>query len=145
MVKSTTFQFPNYTRNNDGTYGPTSNNHFYIPVHYHNRTAKKRKDKNRWYIKENCQYEVFRIADEPYWFCNSNNCLFSIVDEGRIVLGKNGERLAKFPLPSNLTDPWHGWPVSTAEEKPSEDLLDSWEKDGVITDHLRRKIGRGAL
>ena len=139
------FEFPIHTRNGDNTYGPTARQHYYLPVSYHARTARQRIEKNRWYLKEGEQYEVFRVADEPWWECTENFCLFSILDNGSTILGMNGERLAKFPLPRNLTDPYHGFPILSDEDKPSPDLLDTWEASGIITSHVRRKIEHGKI
>ncbi len=138
------FQFPKQKRNKNGTYGPTSRNHYYLPAPYHSRTAEKRPNKTRWCVSESAEYYVFRIADEPWWVCVSNQCLFSVVDFGKI-LGENGERLAIFPIPSNANDSWHGYPIHTDEAKPSSNLLDRWEEEAIITPHLRRKIETGRL
>lgn len=134
------YVFPIYTRNGDGTYGPTARQHYYQPIHYHARTARQRPEKNRWCLREGEQYEVFRVADEPWWQCFLNHCLFSIIDNGNTVLGMSGERLAKFPLPRNSSDPYHGFPILTDDDKPSPALLDLWEATGIITPHVRRKI-----
>ncbi len=139
------FKFPRSKRNNDGTYGPTSRNHYYFPVSYHARTSLKRSSKSRWCLREAEQFCVFRIADEPWWECVLNHCLFSIVDFGNIILGENGERLAAFPIPRNPNDYWHGYPIRTEESKPGPNLPDRWEEEGIITPHLWRKIETGRL
>jgi len=105
------FQFPRRKRNQDGTYGPTSRNHYYRPAPYHARTSLKRSSKTRWCLRESEEFYVFRIADEPWWECALNQCLFSIVDFGNILLGEDGERLAAFPVPRNANDYWHGYPI----------------------------------
>jgi len=139
------FQFPRCKRNQDGTYGPTSRNHYYRPAHYHARTSLKRSSKTRWRLREPEEFYVFRIADEPWWECVVNRRLFSIVDFGNIVLGEDGERLAAFPFPRNAIDPWHGYPIRSEESKPNPDLLDRWEEESIIKPHLRRKIETGRL
>jgi len=139
------FKFPRCKRNKDGTYGPTLRNHCYLPVSYHARTALKKSGKSRWSLREAEQFYVFRIADEPWWECVINRCLFSIVDFGNVIVGEDGERLAAFPIPRNANDDWHGYPIRTDESKPSPDLLDRWEEEGIVTAHLRRKIETGRL
>lgn len=140
------FKFPTHTRNSNGTYGPTTKDHYYQPAPYHNATARKRKNKkSRWQIKEGEQYEVFKISDEPYWICKINHCLFSIVQDGEVVLGQEEERLAVFPVPQNSFDAWHGWPTNSDNKKPEPCLLDKWEQDKIISSHIRRKIERGVL
>lgn len=64
-----------------------------------------------------------------------------------MVLGQNSERLAKFKLPINSPDPFHGYPVRCDEKqnRPGLDLLDRWESENIITPHVRRKIERGTL
>ncbi len=139
------FTFPRHKRNSDGLYGPTTRQHFYQPANYHRITARSKPGKTRWCIKEGEEYEVFRLADEPWWFSQVHQCLFSIVDGGKEILGENGERLAKFAFPQNLSDPWHGFPVLSDEHKPEPDLLDMWQNKGIIPHHVRMKIERGRL
>jgi len=138
-------QFTVFNKNQDGTFGPTSENHFYKPIIYHSSTAKLNKHKSRWSIDESCQFNVFKIADEHKWCCSINSCLFSIVNNGDIVLGCDGERIAKFPKPMNKTDPWHGFPTTTTKDHISDDLLDKWENDSIITRLIRRRIVRGVI
>ncbi len=140
--------FPIHTRNHDQTYGPTARDHFYLPAQYHGRTARRSENKTRWHIKESEQYEVFRVADEAIWKCTANQCLFSIIDNGNIMLGENGERLGKFPIPANPAESWHGFPFPSDEiERGGSfyDLLDKWENDGIITSNVRRKIVKGVI
>lgn len=143
------YSFPKYARNSNQTYGPTRRGHFYKPVDYHQPYARKRPDKTRWNIHEGNQYEVFRLSDEGVWECTTNKCLFSIIDNGNVILGENGERLGEFPFPPEPAIEWHGYP------RPSDEidrhcatfmqLLDKWENDGIITSHVRRKIEKGAI
>src|SRR5687768_3711014 len=107
---------PTHARTASGLYGPTSRHHWYKPIHYHARTGRRKKGKSRWVLSEGQQYEVFRIADEAWWFCPALGALFSIIEGGRRVLGVAGERLALFVEPINRPDPWHGYPVSTHDQ-----------------------------
>ncbi len=132
-------------RNADGRYGPTSRGHFYQPSPYHSRTSRVRPSKSRWAVKEGHQYLVFLPADEAFWHCKDGRGLFSIELGGKTILGRRGERLAFFPDPQNSTDPWHGFPVSSSERQPSPDVIDSWVRAGVISEHVRRKLEGGRL
>ena len=121
-----------YTRNDDGSYGPTAivregeAGKYYRPKQDHGRKAKKSKHKTRWSIEEGYEFHVFKTSMEPFFFCEENDCLFSLVDDGKQKLGENGELVAKFPNVSNEDDEWHGYPVNCKENQntPSDDLLD---------------------
>jgi hypothetical protein len=139
------YKFPKVKRNTDGLFGPTSKAHFYKPVYYHNRSAIVNRNKNKWVLKENEQFEVFRISDESDWLCKSNKGLFSILNNGEIKLGENEERLSFFKKPVNVTDPWHGFPVNSGEYEPSTELVDKWLKDKIIDDRIHIKILKGQL
>jgi hypothetical protein len=143
------YPFPSYSRDASGLYGPTLKGHRYQPISYHSRTARPRRksNKSRWSIREDHEYEVFRLADEPapWWYCADSDALFSVVDHGTVQLGLDGERIAKFPRPTNAPDPWHGFPVLSEDSSPGERLLDLWIKTAVIPEHVRRKIEAGKL
>lgn len=138
-----------YIRNPDGTYGPTNKGDFYKSKPDHRRTAKEKQGKTRWEIEEGEEYSVFLEANtpDPYWFCSENNSLFSFVDDCSEILGRNGERVAKFPNDRNPSDPWHGYPVLTEEKqnRPSSELLDLIQKSGFISLPVRLKIEKGIL
>ena len=139
------YKYPKVKLDKDGNFGPTTNDSFYHPVHYHNPTAKKKPNKTRWVLKQNEQYEVFRVSDEGKWSCSKNDGLFSILENGEIVLGENEERLSFFPKPKNNNDPWHGFPITSGEYEPSDDLVDKWFEDKIIDERLQIKILRGEL
>ena len=136
-----------HKRNFDGTYGPTSQGDFYISKPDHRRTSKPKKGKTRWEIEEGEEFSVFSESNEPYWYCNENECLFSLIENCYEVLGENGERIAKFPNDRNKNEPWHGYPVLTEEKqnRPSSDLLDILEEGGYIDPRVRIKIDKGLL
>lgn len=134
------YSFPKYKRNAKGVFGPTKRNHWYQASPYHNRTATSRPGKARWCRSEGEQYEVFRLADEPWWWCADSRALYSIIDNARAVLGTNDERMARFRKPTNRTDPWHGHPLLSGDALPGPALLDAWIAAGVITEHVRRKL-----
>lgn len=124
------YNYPKVVQNVDGTFGPTATGHHYCPVGYHNKVAAGRVGKNKWCRKRNEQYEVFRLADEGKWMDANPDGLYSIVDNGKEVLGKNGERIAFFPTPANEHDAWHGYPKSNPPI--SDELVDMWFKNHVV-------------
>lgn len=139
------YKFPKIKLNSDGNFGPTKESHYYKPVPYHNKSAKPKKDKTKWVLKQNEQYEVFRVSDEKKWFCSDRNGLFSILENGEVVMGANEERISFFPKPINTNDPFHGFPVDSCEYEPSTKLIDRWLKDKIIDDRLHIKILKGQI
>lgn len=137
--------FPNVKKMADGSFGPTDKNHYYMPVTYHNSTAARNRHKSKWCIKQNQQYEVFRIADEGSWKSSTNNGLFSIMEQGNYIVGFDDEVLSFFPCPANPSDFWHGFPVKSQSKRPDSDLLDRWFNEGVIDYSARIRIERGLL
>ena len=138
-----------HTRNENGTYGPSIKGDYYISKPDHRRTAKKKQTKTRWTIEEGQEYSVFLEANSPKkeWLCEENNCLFSLIDDCNTILGKNGERIAKFPNDKNAEEPWHGYPVLTEESqnRPSSKLLDIIEKKVGLSLAVRLKIEKGLI
>lgn len=131
----------------DGKFGPTPNGHYYQPVSYHNPTAKKREDKNRWILAQSEQYEVFEVADTPdgvaggrcCWMNDDGKGLYSMLDGCDYVLGKdNDERLAYFPTPPNEQDAWHGYP--TDSEKIGDDLVEYWRQRQLISEITYKRL-----
>lgn len=139
------YKFPKIKLNEDGLFGPTKEKHFYKPVTYHNKTAAANKHKTTWILKQNEQFEVFRVSDERKWFCKDRNGLFSILDNGDVVMGSNEERLSFFPSPVNTTDPYHGYPVDSGEYEVSTELVDKWLEDEIIDNRLHIKILKGQI
>lgn len=146
MTKLKKYIFPKVAKNKDGNFGPTKNGNFYDSVSYHNKTAKKKSTKTRWILKQNEQYEVFRVSDEGKWICKENkNGLFSILNKGKVIFGENGECLAFFPKPINTKDAWHGFPVTCDSYEPSVVLVDKWLKEDIIDTRIHIKILKGQL
>jgi len=137
------YNFPKVKLNKDGLFGPTANCNYYRPVAYHNRSAAGNPDKTKWVLNQGQQYEVFRISDEGYWICETNKGLFSILNNGDIILGSNEERLSFFPTPANALDAWHGYPVNSGEYEPSTELVEKWVKDKIIDQRVSIKILKG--
>lgn len=134
------YKFPIVKLNVDGLFGPTLKKAFYKPMTYHNKTAKFSKHKTKWTLKQNEQYEVFRLSNENEWACTKNGGLFSILSNADVVIGSNEERLSFFPNPVNSKDPWHGFPVNSGNYEPSVELVDKWLDDKVIDERIHIKI-----
>lgn len=133
------------SKNTNGTYGPTRNGRYYQPnplhgIHSHNQ------HKTKWIIPENKEISVFMITESHTedLFCHQNGCYFSIVDDAKFTLGDDGEKVAKFPTPSNNSDSWHGYPVKCDKRHntPSEPLLDKLVKANIISKTTRKRIER---
>ena len=139
------YDYPEIEKNENGNFGPTQNGHEYYPHPHHHRNANKRDGKTRWILRENEQYEVFKISDEGLWNCIDNNALFSILDEGKEIFGENEERLAFFRNPRNPNEAYHGFPIFSSEYQPSAALIQLWVGSGVINDLIALKIERGQL
>lgn len=139
------YKFPRVKLNDDGLFGPTSKGHYYKPVSYHNRTAKREKHKSRWILKKNEQYETFKVSDESGWICLKKKGLFSILDNGHVVMGLFEERISFFPNTTNTADAWHGYPINSGECEPSIDLVDKWLEDKIIDARIHLKILKGQI
>jgi len=139
------YKFPTVVMKPNGLFGPTSEDHYYKPVYYHNKTATKKEHKTTWILKKNEQYEVFRVSDEGKWFCGKRNGLFSILDKGGVIMGTNEERLSFFPQPVNPGDPYHGYPVNSGEYELSTCLVDKWLEENIIDRRLHIKILKGQI
>ncbi|MEQ8688954.1 MAG: hypothetical protein RIE86_26880 [Imperialibacter sp.] len=139
------YNFPKIKLNKDGLFGPTTESHYYSPVSYHNKTAAPSKHKTTWKLRQSEQFEVFRVSDESKWFCKDKKGLFSILDNGEVVMGSNEERLSFFPTPVNANDSYHGYPIDSGEYEPSVELVDKWLEDKVIDDRLHIKILKGQI
>lgn len=137
--------FRKVAKNEDGTFGPTSNNKFYQPVFYHNKTAKKNLNKTKWLIKQNEQYCAFELSDNNNWKCDKKDGYFTIVDNGKVTLGSNEEILGFFPETQNATDAYHGFPVTSSEYEISDKLLLKWKDDNIIDERIHIKLLRCQL
>ena len=133
----------------DGLFGPTPNGHHYKPAPYHNPSAQKRSGKSRWCLNPSEQYEVFEIADTPLadrinWMNDDMSGLYGMLDDCSEVLGKdNDERLAFFPIPQNSIDPWHGYPVDSADL--GDDLINFWHDQSLISNITYARLLRHQL
>jgi hypothetical protein len=95
------------------------------------------------------EYAIFGAAESKEWKDDRHH-LWGFMP-GLIMVGTQGERLAKFPAPQNAADPWHGYPVSALDHKrefdhrPCGALIDKWRDDGLITAVEAARIRRGKI
>lgn len=129
--------------------GPTTLGSFYLARddHQHYSTPQR----NRWnsQYRPADQFAVLDDAEHHSWRDSSQN-LWG-VSPGLPVLGTQGERIAKFPARSNLSDDWHGYPVSALDpgreflHRPDPDIVTDWHSNGYIDERQRARIKRGKI
>lgn len=115
-------------------YGPTEKGWYYQPADYHgklgktqSRKGKKSKeqeheDKTHWILNKSQQYDVFLEGVKGEFMDKKN--MFSVLDNCNVVMGEDNERIALFPVPPAGTVDWHGYPVSSKEEKLTNEIMD---------------------
>ena len=138
--------------NHEVIFGPNKLGHIYKPAPYHGYKAKKLKDKTRWIDDANFEYSIFNLADVhtelPYpnnrnvidkrWLNDDGQGLYAILNQGKILLGRTGERLAFFPIPRNEQDAWHGYPTNS--KYIGDNLAEHWYSIHVISVGIYRKL-----
>lgn len=130
---------------NGRVYGPTAKGKTYLAVSYHQRTARKRKDKSRWVIDEPSQFAVFGQSDAESLHFPHGQVLVGLSTNCQTKLGCDDERLAKFLAPSEGANDWHGFPVFSAEFDFSEDFLDLLEGKKIIDRTTRIRLAKSKL
>lgn len=129
-----------------GVYPPNAKGHSYQPMPYHGAHTHSTRGgrKKLWSIPQNGQYYVFNIGDLNNWIDNIAHGIVSFLNGCNVVIGKDGQRLAFFPTPTNPTDPWHGYPICS-DEIEDDALVESWYNNGFITLTIKQRILRGDL
>ncbi len=128
------------------TFSATVKNSSYVARNDHQHWATAQR--NRWATSclPECQYSIFLDAQNNGWR-DSRPQLWGLRAH-LPVLGTNRQRLAKFPEPQNLIDPWHGYPISSQDENapgvhvPERSLLNRWVEAGLISEVDRSRIQR---
>jgi hypothetical protein len=128
-------------------YGPTINQKLYLSLFYHRGNGFS-KEKNKWSISPDTEYEIFKNSDEQDLY-DTNNDYWGILEQGQAIIGEKGERISKFPHPTNPQDAWHGYPLSPKDERKGtrdslypdfDQLIQKWITEEVITKEVGRKI-----
>ncbi|MES2449635.1 MAG: hypothetical protein V4610_03615 [Pseudomonadota bacterium] len=90
--------------------------------------------------------DFFETSDDRIWSCDGGNHWWIAKDGARIV-GKLGERVAFFPRCGNHPGPWHGYPVSPANDEHyevPEEVISKWESgtrpwiDDLVAGRIRK-------
>lgn len=137
------YEFTKHKMVDGEKYGPTANGWYYKPAGYHpkvsktpNKKGKKAKekehhDKSPWVLNKSQQYNVFLEGVKgSYMDCKN---MFSVLDNCNVVMGIEGERIALFPVPPTGTVDWHGYPVTSKEEKLTNEIMDKFFNTKAIT------------
>ncbi len=90
------------------------------------------------------EYDIFQGSDDHGWQDVTGH-YWGLHAAGDTPLGTADERLCKFPRTRNPRDPWHGYPVLTADEAPLDPFVEMWLSTGVITRTTARRIQRRKL
>lgn len=137
------YEFKKHKMVDGRRYGPTSNGWYYQPADYHGKTNKtqskkgkksknrEHEDKTHWILTQSQQYDVFLEGVEGKFMDKKN--MFSVIDNCNVVMGEDNERIALFPVPPTGTVDWHGYPVSSEEEKLTNEIMDKFLKAKAIT------------
>ncbi len=146
------FEYENKAMKN-GVFGPNKVGHTYKPMNYHGVKSRPKKGKTRWAYPAPAEYHVFNLADEhegkieadgipdKRWVNDDGEGLYSLVDDCRVVLGKdNEERFAYFKNPVNDSDPWHGYPIGP--KGIGDELIEYWHKKNFISDSTYLRLNR---
>jgi hypothetical protein len=78
-------------------------------------------------------------------YCEQEQFHLGLLAQCTVILGGDGEVIARFSMPQNTSDPWHGYPVKSTDIKISEDFLDFLEEEKIITPLVRVRIAKGKL
>ncbi len=124
-------------------FGPTDSGKFFLSAYEH-RGSGSRIHKSQWIVAPALECCIFRSADDNGWSCSCGH-YWGVHNRGKTKLGTQGERLCKFPITRNDHDPWHGFPVLSNREAPSDDLIERWIALGIVSKSTARKIQDGKL
>ncbi len=118
----------------------------YQALHYHRPQSASQK--SHWAIT---------AADECHTFCESRDSGWSDADGNYWFfgfesdpIGTRGEVLAHFPMPQNLSDPWHGFPISTAAKAFMRrvvplSVIESWSNEPGMPKYLENRLRKRQL
>lgn len=133
-------------------FGPTAKQKFYISMNKH-RGSGDRVHKNMWLVpdvKPQDEYAIFERADDTDSHCAETNHYWGFGSKSGAIIGFRNERLAKYPVPTNASDDWHGYPVTNDEKRPNhglpgDALVERWISANLIDKEFGLKILRGAV
>jgi hypothetical protein len=131
-------------------YGPRAGSgKRYLCSNHHRGARRGGGHKHEWHpvnVPPFVEYRLFCRADDKDWFDSDGHYWGFGNYQGKMILGTNKERLCKFPLPSNATDAWHGYPVSPMQEgdkdAPPDEFIEEWIAKNFISKVFGRRIQR---
>ena len=121
-------------------FGLTSAGRHYLCAIWH-RGAGDPSKKTVWIITHDEEYTLFCDAEGSDWKDAPGN--YWGLKKGAPPLGQDDERIAKFPVPQNDHDPWHGYPVKSGSDKPPMELIDLWCDKSLISKAQKKNLKKG--
>jgi hypothetical protein len=130
-------------------FGANASGKSYISLYQHRGDGDRRR-KSMWSqnfspIQEQA---LFCTADQSTWHDGTGH-YWAVHNGGASIIGERGEVLCKFPANGNPNVPWHGYPVSPANERdgdcPPDDFVEGWRQSGVVSKTLARRIQKRKL
>jgi hypothetical protein len=130
----------NKTTSDGNEYGPTAKGKMYLSINKH-RGCGSLQHKSTWAILPDLEYEIFCSSDDNFWHDEKNN-YWGVSNQGQTLLGKEGERICKFPCPTNDSDFWHGYPTFSYRkgDAPPDSLVQAWIEQNIVRKETGRKI-----
>lgn len=121
----------------------------YLSLGYHRSKAPKKHPKALWAIPRADECHTFCTSEGHGWSDDNGDC-WAVAMDARRELGRNGERVAFFPEPTNDHDPWHGYPVSGRRSapnrrRPPDGVVNQWYQEGWITFTTHARLIGGRL
>lgn len=120
----------------------------YKSLSYHRQAGYKR-GKTIWnrQVSVTEEAKAFDDSDFEQWQ-DADGHLWWVSPGASVIVGANGERLAFFPRCSNHPGPWHGYPVAPKDDENyeiPEDLIATWELNGVVDELVAGRMRRGKI
>lgn len=130
------------------SFGPTQSGKMYFSTNQHRGEPTIHKSTWSEEITRDDEFAVFRSADQLICRDLAGN-YWGIAGKGYQVLGTRHERFAKFPATINLTDPWHGYPVSPNRrgemDAPPDSCIEIWKAADAIDRVWEVRLKRRAI
>jgi len=126
-------------------FGPTKSGKIYLCAKWHRMVGNPHK--SVWTISHYEEYLIFSTSDEKNWR-DDKNTYWGIKKEFEVI-GKHGidqnieYRIAKFQIPPNENDVWHGH--TTNADRPPDDIIKIWENEAYISKPRAKSIRKGKI
>jgi len=116
----------------------------YLSLDYHQSSSGTRHQKSIWSLTRPDECHTFCESRLNAW-ADSDGNYWSVAAEKSEDFGTRGQRMAFFPVPTNETDTWHGYPIGRKNEQsdphdPPTDLVQLWRDQGRISRMTRARI-----